>query len=99
MDGRRFLELTFLHCTCEGLPYSIVREGLSCGWQEFSHAKGGRKEPDGMAVGRPIAAQHFQTGLRQRHITVFAPFSMTDMDHLPFPVDILDPQVSAFLDP
>src|SRR5919199_5912073 len=58
-----------------------------------------REEPDRMAVRAPMVAQQGQELWGERHIAVFAPLAVLDMDQHARTVDLGDPQEDRLVEP
>ena len=55
-----------------------------------------RKQPQRMAMGAPVSAQHFQGGLGQGHIAILAAFALAHMQHAAAAVNVANLQIHAF---
>ena len=96
MDGDRFGEIRLLLGESKRLLEGTRRNGLRCGLSVHRAETASRKQPDRMAVGHPILAQHVQGALGQRHIAIFVALAASDVDEHPGTVEVGDLQPDAF---
>ena len=96
MNAGIFLDAAFLQRGFEGALDTALVHRLRGRRHGHAGACGGRKEPDGMAVGAPLLAQQSQRALRQRHVAVLVALAVPDMEHPPLAVNISDLQTDTF---
>lgn len=80
--SKGFLNAAFVH---KGVGLFGSVEGVD-GW----------KQPNRVAMGEPVLAQHLQAGFGQGHIAVLAALAVSHMHHLARPIDVFDLQGDAF---
>ena len=91
MDGGWFVDAAFPEC---GMESSLHATGLH---RTFLRLERRREEPDRIAVGEPVSAQHDQDGLRQRHIAILAPFAVADVQQVTVTINVGDLQMQSLL--
>jgi len=91
MDGGWFGDAAFVEGGLEGALDSACFHGID------ARLKRRWEEPNRIAMGDPILAQHFQDGFWQGNIAVFSAFPMADVQQEAVAVDVGDLQVQSFL--
>ena len=84
MNGRLLAHATFF----ERCPKSTLQGAFIQGLVSLSAHTQSWEQPHRITMGSQVTPQHLQTGGRQWHITIFAAFSMMQVEHLAFPIDL-----------
>src|SRR3990172_115916 len=96
MNRRLFVNVTFFHgCAKSALDAALVH-GLTDPFWFLPIVTHSRKQPNRVAMGSPVSSQHLQAGRGERDVTIFSTFSLAQVNHFAFTIDIFDLQTHAF---